>query len=123
MGLYVPQFESAAYGVTPNGCGIEPLDQCVMDVYDKFYNFYIILCRDLNARTGCQNGIVDMLTDPLCFDSIDVQERNSQDSTQVFGNQPIDFCSMFNCSFVNGLSDRGFDDGFSYNSQHRQQCD
>ena len=32
----------------------------------------------------------------------------------MFGNQLIDFCSMFNCSIMNGLSDRGFDDGFTY---------
>ena len=57
-----------------------------------------------------------MLTNPLSFDSEEVfQERNSQDSTKnVFGNQLIDFCSMFNCSIVNGLSGRGFDDGFTY---------
>lgn len=116
IGLYVPPCESAVYGVTQNGYGIEPLEQCVTDLYDKFDNFYIIVCGDLNARTGCQNGIVDMLTDPLSFDSEEVfQERNSLDSIKnVFGNQLIDFCSMFNCSIVNGLSDRGFDDGFTY---------
>ena len=81
IGLYVPPCESAVYGVTQNGYGIEPLEQCVTDLYDKFDNFYIIVCGDLNARTGCQNGIVDMLTDPLSFDSEEVfQERNSLDS-------------------------------------------
>ena len=43
--------------------------------------FFIIVRGDLNARTGRQNGIVDMLTDPLSFESKEVfQERNSQDS-------------------------------------------
>ena len=43
------------------------------------------------------------------------QEKKSRDSTKnVFGNQLIDFYSMFNCSVVNGLCDRGFDDGFTY---------
>ena len=32
----------------------------------------------------------------------------------MFGNQLIEFCSIFNCSIVNGLSDRGFDAGFTY---------
>ena len=50
---------------------------CVIDFYYKLDNFYIIVCGDLNARTGRQNGIVDMLTDPLSFDSEEVfQERN-----------------------------------------------
>ena len=69
--------------MTQNGYGIEPLEQCVIDLYDKFDNFYIIVCGDLNARTGCQNEIVDTLTDPLNFDSEEVfRERNSQDSTK-----------------------------------------
>ena len=56
-----------------------------------------------------------MLTDPLCTNSECFQERKSQDSTKnVSGNQLIDFCSMFNCSIVNGLCNRGFDVGFTY---------
>ena len=86
-----------------------------MDLYDKFDNFDIIVCGDLNARTGSQNGTTDMLTDPLCTNSECFRERKSRDSTKnVFGNQLLDFCSMFNCSIVNGLCDRGFDDGFTY---------
>ena len=40
-----------------------------MDLFDKFDNFDIIVCGDLNARTGSQNGTTDMLTDPLCTNS------------------------------------------------------
>ena len=75
IGLYVPPCESAVYGVTQNGYGIEPLEQCVMDLYDKFDNFDIIVCGDLNARTGSQNGTTDMLTGPLCTNSECFRER------------------------------------------------
>ena len=82
IGLYVSPCESAVYGVTQNGYGIEPLEQCVMDLYDKFDNFDIIVCGDLNARTGSQNGTTDMLTDPLSTNSECFWERKSRDSTK-----------------------------------------
>ena len=62
IGLYVPPCESAVYGVTQNGYGIEPLEQCVMDLYDKFDNFDIIVCGDLNARTPEWNARMELLT-------------------------------------------------------------
>ena len=101
--------------MTQNGYRIEPLEQCVTDWYDKFDNFDILVCGDLNAQTCSQNGTTDMLTDPLCTNSKCFQEGKSPDSTKnLFGDQLIDFCSMFNCSVVNSLCDRGFDDGFTY---------
>ena len=101
IGLYVPPCESVVYGVTQNGYGIEPLEQCVTDLYDKFDNFYIIVCGDLNARTGCQNGIVDMLTDPLSFDSEEVfQERNSLDSIKKKMCLEINLLIFVACSIV-----------------------
>ena len=63
--------------MTQNRYGIEPLEQCVMDSYDKFDNFDIIVGGDLNARTGSQNGTTDLLTDPLCTNSECFQERKS----------------------------------------------
>ena len=75
--------ESSVYGVTQNGYGIEPLEQCVMDLYDKFDNFDIIVCGDLNSRTGSHNQSMDMVTDPLCTDSKCFQEKKSRDSQKV----------------------------------------
>ena len=67
------------------------------------------------SREGSQNRTTDMVAEPFCTDSECFQERNSRDSTKnVFGYQLIDFCNMFNYSIVNGLCDRGFDDGFTY---------
>ena len=70
------------------------------DLHDKFDNFYIIVCGDLNARTSCQNGIVDMLTDPLSFDSEEVfQERNSLDSIKKMCME-INLLIFVACSIV-----------------------
>ena len=82
--------------MTQNGYGIEPLD-----LYDKFDNFDIILCGDLNARTGSQNGTTDMLTDPLCTNS-EFSRRESHEILQknVFGNTTHRFLQhvqLFNC--------------------------
>ena len=84
-------------------------------IFACYFRKSSIVCGGLNARTGSKNGTTDMLTDPLCTNSECFHERKSRDSTKnVFGNQLIDFCSMFNCSIVNGLCDRVFDDGFTY---------
>ena len=85
-----------------------------MDLHDKFDNFDIIVCGDLKAWKGSQNGTTDMLTDPLCTNSECFQERKSRDSTKnMFENQHR-FLQLFNCSIVNSLCDTGFDDGFTY---------
>ena len=116
VGMYVPPCESAAHGMTENGFGIESLEQCVMDLQESFDDFHLIVCGDLNARTSNNNGVAEISTDPLYSDAEEIlHHRVSQDCvSNVFGNQLIDFCSMFDCSIVNGLCEREFDDGFTY---------
>ena len=44
--------------------------------------------------------------------------RTSKDPTvNAFGLQLLDLCSGFECSVVNGLCDKGFDDGLTFISQ------
>ena len=71
---------------------------------------------DLNARTASENynQVQDNCKDVLakvcnCF------PRKSQDNhTNVFGQQLIELCNMCECLYLNGLSERGFDDGCTF---------
>ena len=117
IGLNVPPCESAVYGVTQNGYGIETLEQCVIDFYMTnlttfTYLYVVIWMHELVARMELSTcWLIHWVLTAKKFSKKEIHRTRQKN---VFGNQLIDFCSMFNCSIVNGLSDRGFDDGFTY---------
>ena len=112
---YLPSHESKLWNKSLNDFGIEILKNCLQQVYDKINDFHIMLMGDFNARTGLKNGcdlLYDFNTDTP---DNDLYVRSSQDKViNSFGEQLIEFCSMFDCIILNGLSDRKFDDSCSF---------
>lgn len=116
IGVYIPPCESRSYDVTENGYGMEPLEQCILDLHERCSDFNMIMMGDFNGRTGCQNGLVNFNADDNDADNADdCYERKSKDSVvNTFGQQLLEMCSSFDCSIINGLTDWSFDDGFTY---------
>ena len=54
---YVPPCDSPFWKTTQNGYGLELLDKCVLDLYDKFDDFNLLFCGDFNARTGLKKTV------------------------------------------------------------------
>ena len=78
----------------------------------------MIICGDLNARTGKENYIIN---DPLLFDKENddkdelIFERNSDDGEiSLFGRQLLEVCKMSDCVILNGLCQWGFDSHYTF---------
>ena len=107
ISTYIPLYDSKFWNVTNNGYGLEILEQCIVDLYQNLDEFYLIICGDLNARTGKENYIIN---DPFLFDKENddkdelIFERNSDDGEiNLFGRQLLEVCKMFDCVILNGL--------------------
>ena len=123
IGTYVPPYDSKFWNVTDNGYGLELLEQCLVDLYEEYDDFHLIIGGDLNARTGNDN----MCTDKDMFDgniigdsvnsdeAVQAYERVSDDcETNMFGKQLLEICQMFDCVILNGLCRRKFDRSCTY---------
>jgi hypothetical protein len=53
---YIHPSESKYWNVAEHGYGIEILEQCIVDLYERFKDFSLLICGDLNSRTGCTNA-------------------------------------------------------------------
>ena len=118
IGVYIPPCESPAYRVTENRSGIEPLEQCLLDLQEKCSYFHFIIFGDKNSRRGDNNGMLESPADGMHSDEAEECFRTSKDPTvNAFGQQLLDLCSVFECSIVNGLCDKRLDDGLTFISQ------
>ena len=78
----------------------------------------MLIAGDVNSRTADRN-IDFSLSDDIDSETAEalctLVKRNSQDDVvNQFGEQLLEFCNMFDCFIVNGLSKMKFDDGFTY---------
>ena len=112
--------DSKFWNVTNNGYRMKILEQCIVDLYQDFDDFHLIICGDLNAVTGKENYIryEYIFCDNESDDNDDqTSERNSDDrEIKIFGRQLLDVCKMCEVSFLNGLCQRGFNDSCTYTS-------
>ena len=82
ISAYIPPYDSKFWNVTNNGYGQEILEQCIVDLYQNFDDFHLIICGDLNARTAKENYTRNepFLCDDESDDNDDVTSvRNSDD--------------------------------------------
>ena len=115
---YIPPYDSKFWNVTNNGYGLEILEQCIVDLYQNLDDFYLIICGDLNTRTGKENYIIN---DPLLFDKENddkdelIFDRNSDDGEiNLFGRQLLEVGKMYDCVILNGLCQWGFDSSYTF---------
>ena len=119
---YLPPTQSPYYDHTQNGYGVEIIEKCVLDICDNTEEFLLLMCGDFNARTGIRNGTRDAedLDDVFCNRDCDKEpflRRSNDTHVNTSGNQLIDLCDMYVCMILNGLTECGFDDSYTYMSQ------
>jgi len=118
--MYIHPSESRYWNVAEYGYGIEILEQCIVDLYEQFDDFSLIICGDLNARTGCVNAMPSDVDDDGLWNKAnseddDVFARLSDDKEiNSFGKELIDMCTMFDCVVLNGLRLFNFDDSLTF---------
>ena len=97
---------------------MEMLEQCILDLQDSNDDFYVLLTGDFNARTANENYSLsdDDFDSELTTVYVNSDfTRNSQDiHSNIFGNQLLELCNMFDYMILNGLCQREFDDGYTF---------
>ena len=118
VSVYIPPHDSNYWKTENNGHGIELLEQCLFELYSSYDEFSILISGDLNARTSDQNLDLSLADD---IDSLDIDylhdrlKRRSQDShINPFGEHFLQFCNIFECFILNGLSTTKFDDSCTF---------
>ena len=120
ISTYIPPYDSSFWLSATNGYGMELLDKCIMDLHDRFDDFQVLLCGDMNARTADKNYSGHSLETEGIEDVINVNNsspypRKSQDKGEnSFGTQLLEFCDIFDCLIVNGLTSHGLDNSHTY---------
>ena len=86
---YIPPYDSNYWKNSQFGYGIELLEQCILDLYDSFDDFHVLLCGDLNARTASENytSVSVELEDVLLQSSSQFPRKSQDDIVNTFGNQ------------------------------------
>ena len=114
---YVPPYDSPYYVTAEFGNGIDLLEQCLHDVHDIVDDFYILLCGDLNARTGSLNCPCES-TARSQMEEESLLERKSSDTTiNPYGRKLLYFCHLFDCSILNGAKFFNADEAVTFISQ------
>ena len=116
VGCYLPPLESKFWHISEHGFGLEVIEKCILEIYENFPQCYIMICGDLNARTGSLN----CHEDPDDFDVLTPTDdescrRKSQDQgINSFGEQLVELCNMMDYVILNGMCDYSFDDGCTF---------
>ena len=121
IGIYLPPQESKYWKNEAHGYGIEVLENCLADLKDKYQDFSIMICGDLNARTAETNYCPDK-SDAYNIneDEMDIvlSRRSHDKQTNQFGESLLELCNIFDCVLLNGLVEHGFDGSSTYASTH-----
>lgn len=116
---YIPPYDSSFWTSAQHGYGVEMIEQCILDLYGECDDFHVLLCGDLNARTASSNcsKILDDL-DSITDEQSDFFPRQSQDTvTNIFGEQLLELCNIFEYVILNGLSENNYDGSFTFISK------
>ena len=122
IGMYLPPSQSLYYTDTEIENGVALLEQCITDIFEEFGELPIIICGDLNARTGGMNArdvqLLDDVVEDVCNEDIidDIHFRRvSKDVTlNEFGRYLLYVCEQFNLVVLNGLLPGDEDGNFTY---------
>lgn len=118
---YVHPYDSKYWQFTNKGYGMEVLEQCLIDLFERMSDFYLIICGDFNARTGNYN------TKFINLQNVVLEEEEGDDSEErkwqrksddeemnAFGKHFLDLCAMSDCVIINGLCTFDFDKNLTY---------
>ena len=122
IGMYLPPSQNMYYTDTEIDNGVALLEQCIIYIFEEFGELPIIICGDLNARTGGMNArdveFLDDVVEDVCNEDIidDIHFRRvSKDVTlNEFGRYLLYVCEQFNLLVLNGLLPGDEDENFTY---------
>jgi hypothetical protein len=122
VSMYMPPYDSNFWNTCMYGYGLELLENCITDLYSKHNDCFIFFSGDLNARTAENNysgvdpeDFEDMLTTNKEKMGTCMFERYSHDKERnIFGEQLLEFCNVYDCVILNGLVEYSFDDSYTY---------
>lgn len=85
----------------------------MLDLHESFEEFYVLLFGDFNSRTADKNVDFSLSDDVDCTDDLrkSIQRKSQDVEINQFGEKLLDFCNIFDCLILNGLTKCGFDDG------------
>lgn len=122
MAAYVPPTTSPYYNTKQTKCHIDELECCLLDMFEKHGDLQVILCGDLNARTGQYQSNVCPVDE---MDSADkrcdpyVCTRSSEDKVaNQFGWELLSLCTSFSMHILNGNCTPDLSEHFTYVSVH-----
>ena len=90
--------------------GVSFLEQCILDIMEKYPDCALLLCGDFNSRTANKNGngvdAMDINYD--VFNKTDIStsvgNRQSKDTAlNEFGEYLLTVCCEFDLSILNGM--------------------
>ena len=117
ISTYIPPMGSRFYDHKDISGGIVLLERAILDLIVSHEDCSVILCGDLNARTGVKNtffgaDIMDVTT--VILD----ESRQSQDNViNSFGRSLLSLCSGLDFGILNGCTP-GNSDKYTYISVH-----
>ena len=120
---YIPPLGSPFYTIDETYSYINELDNCVEELYEQYGELNMIVCGDLNARTGdlqvtneTGNIFDHELFDKSCIFS---NGRISQDKeVNAFGKLLLEFCWCYDMHIVNGDLEHDTQGMFTFLSCH-----
>ena len=101
VSVYVPPTGSPYYDNLSCNNGINTLEECILQLCEQHDDCFLIVCGDLNARTGnCNTGNQD---DYMNMRRDFSEFRCSEDSViNEFGRSLLSLCSGFDLQILNG---------------------
>jgi exonuclease III len=119
VGCYIPPDNSPYYAETDIYNGISLLEDCLLELAKDYGDLPVIICGDLNARTGSAQAVkrdpIDDLHDMTAADDdvdTDVDngtKRQSLDRTiNAFGRLLLSVCEEFDLCILNGIISKNF---------------
>ena len=114
---YIPPASSPYYVNKDSTDGIVILEEIIMSTLGND-NYSIMLCGDLNSRTGKLNIIRDIAMSNIRDDFVD-ETRSSHDLTvNNFGRSLLSMCAALELTILNGSSPHIASGNFTYISLH-----
>lgn len=116
LSSYIPPYDSKFWNLSQHGYGIEVIEKCVLDLYELYNDFYLLLCGDFNSRTASENvSYTENELEEMLGREDNLFPRQSKDNEKnVFGEQLLELCNLYECVILNGLSSHGFDSGYTF---------
>ena len=111
-------YQSPYYKQSDTNCAIHGLNLFLFSLYERGENSYLMVVGNLNARIAEWHLMTDADIGDFGVGGVSAYEnekRRSQDKcTNQFGKIPIDFCTTFQCTPLNGSHSGDHDGQFTF---------